>query len=239
VARVAAGEIARKILAQSGIEVMAFVRRIGSIEVSYEEVPFHSESSEKIHNFWWPSIAAARAQSRFRLPSLSYEERIAALADRAKENEDSWGGSVECWVKGLPAGLGEPVFDKLGAVLGHALLSLPAAVAFQVGGGESLAGKPGSMSRDPIVAGVHHPRPSGNLHGGLLGGISTGEPLWAKVDFHAPTSLPQATASVNLDSGNPQLVRVIGRHDSIPLPRAVPMVEAMVMLVLADAMLLA
>ena len=121
VARVAAGVIAKKILAARGVELLAFVRRIGPLAISREELPFHAATTETITGKLWSSVKAARAASAFRLP-VSDPPALAELVARAREEGDSWGGSVECWVRGLPAGLGEPTFDKLNAVLAHALM---------------------------------------------------------------------------------------------------------------------
>jgi chorismate synthase len=124
----------------------------------------------------------------------------------------------------------------MGALLGHALLSLPAATAFEVGGGQAMSQLPGSAIRDPIEQGESGPRPAGNSHGGLLGGMTTGLPLQAAVSFHAPTSIPRPISTVNKEGAAQEIV-VGGRHDAFPLPRAVPMVEAMVAVTLVDALL--
>ena len=199
-ARVAAGVVARKILAHFGVTVRATVTRVGGKEVR------------------------------------SLEEAL-PLIDSVKAAGDSLGGTIDCVASGLPAGLGEPVFDKLNAALAHSMMSLPAAVGFECGGGIRMSELPGSEIRDPIelVGGVA--TPSGNRHGGLLGGISTGKDLLVRVHFHAPTSIPQSIESVNLKTGAAEAVKVTGRHDSFPLPRALPMVEAMMMLSLVDAMM--
>lgn len=240
VARVAAGVVAKKILAARGIHLLGFVRRIGTQAIPCQQVPFHLVSTAELLAKVWPAVESARNASPFRLPCAAPPE-IETLVAEARASGDSWGGSVECWVRGLPAGLGEPVFDKLNAVLAHALLSLPAAVSVEFGGGKRMSEKPGSEIRDPIVpdpesAGGAHV--GGNRHGGLLGGITTGEPLWMQIHFHAPTSVPRPIMSVDLETGEPTEITVRGRHDSVPLPRAVPMVEAMAAIVLVDAVAL-
>jgi chorismate synthase len=126
------------------------------------------------------------------------------------------------------------VFDKLQATLAHALMSLPAAVAFDSGGGWGLSRIPGSYVRDAIGPDL---KPLSNKHGGLLGGMTTGLPLFVGVSFHAPTSIPAAIASVNLRTGETAEVKVGGRHDAFPLPRILPVVEAMVAITFVDAML--
>src|SRR5690606_6693208 len=106
-------------------------------------------------------------------------DRCSSLLDAVsalKAAGDSWGGQIRCRIEGLPAGLGEPLFDKLGALLAHGMMSLPAAVSFEAGGGEAMSHLPGSAIRDPIGPSAQGPRPLENLHGGLLGGMSTGLP---------------------------------------------------------------
>ncbi len=111
-------------------------------------------------------------------------------------------------------------------------MSLPAAVNFECGGGRNLSFLKGSEIRDPLGP----EGPNTNMHGGILGGMSSGTTLITRVDFHAPTSVPEKIESFHLKSGEPEQIEVKGRHDSIPLPRAVPMVEAMVMITLVDAL---
>ncbi len=198
-ARVLAGTVAKKILQQFKIEVVARVGRIGVREIS---------EGEEVES-WLTSVRASG---------------------------DSLGGRIDCVVRHLPVGLGEPIFDKLNATLAHALMSLPAAVGFEAGGGIRMSELPGSEIRDPIGIEKGVPKPSGNRHGGLLGGIATGHDLNLRVHFHAPTSIPQPIESVNLVTNDNAVVNVNGRHDSVPLFRAVPMVEAMVAITLADAL---
>ena len=236
VARVAAGVIAKKILSFQEIEVLAFVRRIGDQEFIWEETLFHASSREKILDEYWSFIESTRKKNSFLVP-MEKEKVFSDLAKKAQLERDSYGGNIECWVRGLPPGLGEPVFEKLNAKLAQALFSLPAAVGVEIGGGIDMSYLPGSCIRDPI-GGEEKVRVLGNKHGGLLGGMTTGEPLWLSVSFHAPTSVPKNIASIDLNKKETQMVSVEGRHDSIPLPRAVPMVESMVAITLVDALAL-
>ncbi|NUM88272.1 MAG: chorismate synthase [Bdellovibrionales bacterium] len=221
-ARVAAGVVAGKIL--HGVDLVGCVSRVGDTAV---DLPAISE------------IRPLAEHHPLRLPVRSapaLEERVT----RARELGDSLGGAVTLLISGLPRGLGEPVFDKAGAVLAHALMSLPAATGVEAGGGIPLSLLPGSEARDPIRAVGGEARAGGKIrvdgprHGGLLGGITTGEILRVTVHFHAPTSIPLEIDSVDLKSGTGVRVKVEGRHDSFPLPRAVPMVEAMAKIALAD-----
>lgn len=222
-ARVAAGVVAKKLLSHYGVELAAWVSRVGPTAIS----PADALSLVDLRK--------ARDASALAVPcddSAKLEESVGKL----RESGESWGGSVHCRVEGLPAGLGEPIFDKLGALLSHALMSLPAATAFEAGGGFEMSLQPGSAIRDPIEQTAQGARPASNRHGGLLGGMTTGLPLKVGVSFHAPTSIPQPISTVNKD-GESQEIIVGGRHDAFPLPRAVPMVEAMVAIVLVDTML--
>jgi len=229
-ARVAAGVVAKKLLATRGIDLLAWVDSAGPHGLSPAE---RAETEARV----LPELRAACLASPVGNPFERASHEWAAEAALLRERGDSWGGGVRCRIEGLPAGLGEPVFDKLQAQLAHALMSLPAAVSFEAGGGRAMQLLPGSAIRDPIVPGPGGPRPGANRHGGLLGGMSTGLPLFVSVGFHAPTSIPGEIATVDLRTGEPAAVSVGGRHDAFPLPRVLPVVEAMCALVLADALL--
>lgn len=222
-ARVAAGVVAKKILAHKGIELAAWLEKVGPH-------PLPENFSAEDHSL--AELRTARDKSPLHLPVEAPE--LLAMVENLRAAGDSWGGTLRCRVEGLPAGLGEPVFDKLNAMLAHALMSLPAAVAFECGGGAAMSDLPGSAIRDPIGTNL---RPEGNRHGGLLGGMTTGAPLSLSVSFHAPTSIPRPIASVDLRTKAAQEIKVGGRHDAFPLPRAVPMVEAMVAITLVDALM--
>jgi chorismate synthase len=228
-ARVAAAVVAKKILAHFGIELCGFVARIGELEI---------QDIEQVRALSPSHIRALSAKNPLFLPLELVEAKPwLELVERVKENNDSLGGSISCLVRGLPAGLGEPVFDKLNALLAHAVMSLPAATSCEIGSGRRASFLRGSEIRDPIGVDQGKLKVQGTKHGGLLGGISTGEQLTVSVDFHAPTSIPQEIASASFATLKTESVSVQGRHDSTPLPRAVPMVEAMVALTLVDALL--
>src|SRR5437868_3695086 len=167
-----------------------------------------------------------------------------ALIEEVRRDLDSIGGICELVAVGVPAGLGEPVFDKLKADLAKALLSLPAVVAFEYGAGFNVANMRGSQCNDAFIK---LPSPTGegsgvsgrtigtqtNRHGGMLGGISSGEPIICRVALKPTSSLPQPQRTVTT-SGEPTEITTKGRHDPCLLPRFVPMGEAMVALVLVD-----
>jgi chorismate synthase len=152
--------------------------------------------------------------------------------DAARERGDSLGGVVECVARRVPAGLGEPVFDKLEADLAWALMSLPASKGFEIGSGFEGARMTGIEHNDPFVPGPDGvPRTATNRSGGVQGGISNGEDVVLRVAFKPTATISQAQET---RSGRAAVLEARGRHDPCVLPRAVPMVEAMVCLVLAD-----
>jgi chorismate synthase len=159
---------------------------------------------------------------------------MAAQIDAARKRGDSLGGVVECIARRVPPGLGEPVFDKLEADLAKAMLSLPASKGFEIGSGFAGTRMQGSTHNDPFVPGPDgRPRVSQNLSGGVQGGISNGAPIVIRVAFKptATISLPQQTVN---RANQAVTLEAQGRHDPCVLPRAVPMVEAMMCLTLAD-----
>lgn len=228
-ARVAAGVVAKKLLSAFGIRILAWVERVGPNDLD-------SEILEVARSGDFLAIKKMRDASPLHLPCAGHENLVSA-AEALRSAGDSWGGAVGGRIDGLPAGVGEPVFDKIGAVLAHAMLSLPAAVAFDGGGGRHMSLLPGSAIRDEIVSSNGKIHPASNRHGGQLGGLSTGLPLLFSISFHAPTSIPRPIHTVDLRSGAPVEISVGGRHDAFPLPRAVPMAEAMAAITVADLML--
>ncbi|MDR3155090.1 MAG: chorismate synthase [Deltaproteobacteria bacterium] len=212
-ARVAAGAVARALLAREGVTARAAVSQAAGVKADRLDWDF-----------------AESDPLRFLDPGKAEEARgaVAALRDRG----DSAGSVVSLEALGLPPGWGEPVFGKLEALLGGAYFSLGAVRAVEFGEGIALAGLPGSLANDPIGP----DGPEGPLHGGVLGGLSTGRPLAARL-YVRPTpsvGLPQRT--VDLD-GNPSEITVKGRHDPCIGPRLAPAAEAMTLLVLADLLL--
>ncbi|MCX8112142.1 MAG: chorismate synthase [Bacteroidia bacterium] len=172
-------------------------------------------------------------------PDPEVSQAMIEYLKQLQEEGDTTGGIVAARVEGLPAGLGEPLYDKLHARLGYAMLSINAAKGFEVGEGFGAARQKGSEHNDPFIRTEDgRIRPATNRAGGVLGGISTGEDLVFRVAFKPIATLrrPQATVT---RTGMPTTLRVHGRHDPCALPRAVPVVEAMTAIVLADFVLLA
>jgi len=220
IGRVAAGAIARKLLAtMAGIEVLAWVRQVHSIEADIDPA----------------TVTLAAVESNIvRCPDGTTAERIVEAIDAARRRGDSLGGVVECVCRNVPAGLGEPVFDRLEADLAKAMLSLPASKGFEVGSGFAGVKLTGIEHNDPFyrdAAGTV--RTTSNRSGGVQGGISNGEDIVMRVAFKPTATIRQAQQTVS-SSGEAVTLEAHGRHDPCVLPRAVPMVEAMALLVLAD-----
>ncbi|NUQ15417.1 MAG: chorismate synthase, partial [Flavobacteriales bacterium] len=162
---------------------------------------------------------------------------MAALIEAVRGEGDTMGGRITCRVQGVPAGLGDPVFDKLHADLGKAMLGINAVKGFQVGSGFAAAAMRGSAHNDPLVPdGAGGIGFAANRSGGVLGGISTGADIVFEVAFKPPSTLMRAQPSVDRE-GRPVVLEGKGRHDPCVVPRAVPVVEAMACLVLADHLL--
>jgi chorismate synthase len=220
IGRVAAGAIARKLLATAaGIEVLAWVGEVHGIEAKVDP--------ERV------TLAQVEA-SAVRCPDPEASRRIEDAIDAARRREDSLGGVVACVARGVPPGLGEPVFDKLEAELAKAMLSLPAAKGFEIGSGFAGTRLTGSEHNDPFVPGAGgRPRTATNRSGGVQGGITNGERIDLRVAFKPTATIGIAQPTVTR-ANEPATLAATGRHDPCVLPRAVPMVEAMALLVLAD-----
>jgi chorismate synthase len=168
-----------------------------------------------------------------RCPDAAAAEKMIELIEAVRKDCDSIGGICELVVSGVPPGWGEPVFDKLKADLAKGLLSLPAVMAFEYGAGFAVATARGSQNNDAFVPKSGHIGTESNRHGGMLGGISTGEPIVCRVAVKPTSSLPQPQRTVTRQ-GEPTEISTKGRHDPCLLPRFVPMGEAMTALVLVD-----
>jgi chorismate synthase len=218
-ARVAAGAVARQVLASLGpVEVVAWVERIHDLEARVDPASVRREQVDA-NPVRCPDAGAAAAM----------EERIREVRKRG----DSVGGVIRCIARGVPAGLGDPVFDKLEADLGKALLSIPAAKGFESGdgfAGTRLLGSEHNDAFEPAPGGV---RTRTNRSGGIQGGISNGMPIEVAVAFKPVATIFQPQDTVDRRF-HPAVLEPKGRHDPCVLPRAVPVVEAMVCLVLAD-----
>src|SRR6478609_2793052 len=221
-ARVAAGAIAKLLLKKSGIEINAFVSQVGEIKApDYKSLDL-SKTEDNI----------------FRCPYATTAEKMIALIDQVRLDRDTIGGIVTCVIKNSPVGLGEPVFDKLHAELGKAMLSINAVKGFEYGSGFEGIKLRGSQHNDEFYKEGGRIRTKTNHSGGVQGGISNGEDIYFNVAFKPVATIMQDQASVD-KSGNEVTVSGKGRHDPCVVPRAVPIVEAMAALVMADFLLLA
>ena len=220
IGRVAAGAIARQLLqTAANIEVLAWVRQVGTITAEVDHTAV--------------TLADVEADAT-RCPSPEHAEAMAEAIEAARRDGNSLGGIVECVARRVPPGLGDPVFDKLEADLAKAALSLPAAKGFEIGSGFAGVTMTGREHNDPFTPGPDgRPRTASNRSGGVQGGISNGEDIVVRVAFKPTATIASAQETVDRDN-NPVTLAARGRHDPCVLPRAVPMVEAQVLLVLAD-----
>jgi chorismate synthase len=219
IGRVAAGAIARKILhLAGGIEIASFISRIHDIEMPpLQEFP-NQESIEA---------------TAVRCPHLETAQRMIERIKQVRSKGDSVGGIIECRVRHLPIGLGEPVFDRLEADLAKAMLSLPATKGFEIGSGFGGSLLRGSEHNDAFSVTDGRVHTKTNRAGGVLGGISSGEELFFRVAFKPTATILQRQETVNLAGQEAELIGR-GRHDPCVVPRAVPIIDAMTALVLVD-----
>ena len=222
VARVAAGAIAKQILASKGIVINAFVNQVGNIKLEkhYSELNFQNIEKNIV-----------------RCPDETAAQQMIQAIEEVKKQGDTLGGTIQCVIQNTPVGLGEPVFDKLHAVLAHAMLSINAAHGFEYGSGFAGASKKGSENNDEWENVDGKIRTKTNHAGGILGGISTGEDIYFNVAFKPIATILKQQQSIN-SKGEEITLQNEGRHDPCVLPRAVPIVEAMAALVLVDFLLL-
>ena len=219
-ARVAAGAIAKQLLKKYGVEINAFVSQVGEISApNYTQLDL-SKTEDNI----------------IRCPDPATAEKMIELIDQVRLDRDTIGGVVTCVIKNTPVGLGEPVFDKLHAELGKAMLSINAVKGFEYGSGFEGIKLRGSQHNDEFYKEGDRIRTKTNHSGGIQGGISNGEDIYFNVAFKPVATIMQDQQSVDKD-GNEVTVSGKGRHDPCVVPRAVPIVEAMAALVLIDFVL--
>lgn len=222
IGRVAAGAVAKKLLkVVAGTEILAYVSSVMDVESNVDHATFTLEDVES-------NIA--------RCPDQEAAQRMIDVINDVRTRGESCGGVVTCVVRGCPKGLGTPVFDKLEAELAKAMLSLPATKGIEIGSGFSGARMTGSEHNDPFYMQDGAVRTRTNRSGGVQGGISNGEDIVLRVAFK-PTSTIGIKQQTVTREGEETELRARGRHDPCVVPRAVPMVESMVALVLADQLL--
>ncbi len=222
---VAAGAVADKILRQKfGVEIVAWVESVETIYADVSAIDKETIGREEID------------KTAIRCPDMAAAEKMAQLISRLKEEGDSTGGTIRCVIRNVPAGVGEPVFDKLEARLAQAMLAIPATKGFEVGSGFAGSRMRGSQHNDPFMAKDGQPYPATNNSGGIQGGIANGAPIDLCIAFKPPAtiSLPQKTVDF---TGNSVVLEAKGRHDPCVVPRAVPIVESMAALVVLDLLM--
>jgi chorismate synthase len=219
IGRVAAGAIAKKILSERyGVEVLAYVKQVQRITSEVDPAKVKARDIES---------------TIVRCPDSAAAEKMIRLIEKTRRAGDTVGGIIEGVARGVPAGWGEPVFDRLEADLAKAMLSLPASKGFDVGSGFGGILLTGTQHNDPFRAKGGKVYTTANRSGGIQGGISNGETIYFRVAFKPVATVMQEQDTVDVDLKNTTL-KARGRHDPCVLPRAVPIVEAMTALVLVD-----
>lgn len=219
IGRVAAGAIAAKLLVQMGIIVQAYTRSIGPIQADLNA--FDSD---------------AILQTTTAMPDRKADEKAVSFLQEARSNSDSVGGCMECRVTGLPAGIGDPVFEKLDANLAKAIMSIGAVKAVEIGDGCAVSQRVGSENNDAFRMENGQVVKATNHAGGILGGISDGDTLLIRAHVKPTPSIYQTQATVN-QSGEEIELAIQGRHDPIIVPRAVVVLECMTAITILDAMM--
>lgn len=219
-ARVAAGAIAKLLLQKEKIEIRAYVSQVGDIKTPHYTKLNLSNTENNI----------------VRCPDEAIADQMIALIDKVRKDQDTIGGIVTCVIKNTPVGLGEPVFDKLHAELGKAMLSINAVKGFEYGSGFEGTQLKGSEHNDEFYNDGEKIKTKTNHSGGVQGGISNGEDIYFNVAFKPVATIMKDQNSVD-KKGNETTVSGKGRHDPCVVPRAVPIVEAMAALVIADFLL--
>jgi chorismate synthase len=218
VARVAAGAVAKLILKQIGVDIKAYVSQVGKLKL---ETPYQQLDLAEAEN------------NAVRCPEPAMAQQMFDYIDETRKKGDSIGGIVDCVITGTPVGLGEPVFDKLHAELGKAMLSINAVKGFEYGSGFAGVEMFGSEHNDEIYIEDGVAKTKTNYSGGIQGGISNGADIYFRTAFKPVATIMQDQESIDAE-GNPVIVSGKGRHDPCVVPRAVPIVEAMAALVLVD-----
>lgn len=216
IGRVAAGAIASKILGELGISICTYTKSIGPVEIT-------SFAKEEITN------------NAFYMPDAQAAAKAGEYLEKCMKNQDSAGGVIECRITGTPAGLGDPVFDKLSALLAHALMSIGAVKAVEIGDGIGVTSLNGSTDNDGFTIKDGKIAKTSNHAGGIMGGISDGSEIILRAHIKPTPSIsqPQQTVTRNKE---PLSLEIHGRHDPVIVPRAVVVVESMAAITLADAL---
>lgn len=236
IGRVAAGAIAEKFLKQVDpkIEIVAFTSQIGEVKMNRD--PFNPDFQNLLNTITRDKVDSV---GFIRCPDLNVAGDMIKEIEKYRGQQDSIGGVVTCVVRNIPTGLGEPCFDKLEALLAHAMLSIPASKGFEIGSGFAGVTVPGSKHNDLFYYDEEKKRlrTRTNNSGGIQGGISNGENIYFSVAFKSTATISKEQHTATYD-GKDGILAAKGRHDPAVTPRAVPIVEAMTALVLADTLLI-
>jgi len=221
IARVVAGAVAKLMLKQFGVSIQAFTSQVGEIKLNkpYQDLDLMMSETNIV-----------------RCPDADTAMLMIQYIDDIRREHDSVGGVITCVIRNTPTGLGEPVFDKLHALLAHAMLSINAVKGFEYGSGFAAAGMRGTSHNDEFYTNEGRVRSRSNFSGGIQGGISNGEDIYFNVAFKPVATVLKEQKTVN-KQGDEVVMQAKGRHDPCVVPRAVPIVEAMAAMVLADALL--
>lgn len=219
-ARVAAGAIAKKILKK--VEILAYTKQIHKIEANVKPANITSKKIEA---------------NIVRCPDHAAAKKMISLIERTKKAGDSVGGVIECRIKNVPVGLGSPVFNKLEAKLAHAMLSLPAVKGFEIGSGFEAVKMKGGEHNDCITKKGRKVLTTSNNAGGIVGGITNGMDIVMRIAFKPTATIFKKQKTLDI-KGKTTTLQMSGRHDPCVIPRAVPIVEAMAALVIADEYLI-
>ena len=215
---VAAGAIAKKILKDIGININAYVSKVGTVEIEKAYTKLDLQNTET---------------NIVRCPDKKYAEKFISIIDQARKNRDTVGGIISCVITGCPVGIGEPIFGKLHAELGKAMLSINAVKGFEYGSGFKGSEMYGSEHNDQFEIKGDKIKTKSNYSGGIQGGISNGEDIYFNVAFKPVSTIMKDQSSVDSEN-NKVTVKGKGRHDPCVVPRAVPIVESMAANVLVD-----
>ncbi|KAH6679942.1 chorismate synthase [Plectosphaerella plurivora] len=255
IARVAAGAVAEKYLRQAyGTEITAFTTSVGTVHL-FPPTPEHPSPSTNPAFLSLVNTIDRATVDQFlpvRCPHAETTEKMNDYIAGFRDRNDSIGGTVTCVIRNPPPGLGEPCFDKLEALLAHAMLSIPATKGFEIGSGFGGCEVPGSVHNDPFIrapeaeleadarkAGIPRSKLSTktNYSGGIQGGISNGAPIYFRVGFKPAATISQDQNTVTYDGSEEGVLVAKGRHDPCVVPRAIPIVEGMAAMVIMDALM--
>ncbi len=219
IGRVAGGAIACRILENLGIHLTTYTKAIGPVTIPADSCDYSVISKNKLY-----------------MPNLEYAQQASAYLEKCIKEQDSSGGLIECIIDGMPAGIGEPVFNKLDASLAKAVMSIGAVKGVEIGDGFSVSSSKGSCNNDPFLSRDGQITKQTNHSGGILGGLSDGSPIILRAAIKPTPSISQPQKTVNTSGENIE-IEISGRHDPIIVPRAVVVVESMAAVTLVDLLM--